>query len=112
MGSSGSTHQKGEPVIAITDTHGDVLAPLPVAPVHETDMIRLPQGLQALKPVAKQVGLDLRGASLNLEGGVAAPPNRQGMFNAALIPHIPENRRNRTRPQRGRQRVLNAAIHA
>jgi len=40
----------------MTDNHGDVLSPCPVAPVHETDMILLPEGLKALKKVAKQVG--------------------------------------------------------
>ena len=45
------------------------MAPLPVAPVNETDMILLPQSLKALKQVAKQVGVDLSGAYLNLDGG-------------------------------------------
>jgi hypothetical protein len=36
-----------------------VLAPVPVAPVNETDMVLFPEGLQALKDVAKEVGLDL-----------------------------------------------------
>jgi hypothetical protein len=52
----------GEKVIAIIDNHGYVLAPVPVAPVHTADMVLLPEGLKALKKVAKEVGLDLRGA--------------------------------------------------
>jgi transposase len=47
IGDSGDKHQKGEKIIAMTDTHGDVLSPLPVAPVNETDMSLLPEGLQA-----------------------------------------------------------------
>jgi hypothetical protein len=47
IGYSGYKHQKGEKVIAITDNHGYVLAPLPVAPVHEADMVLLPKGLKA-----------------------------------------------------------------
>src|SRR5438132_4672220 len=43
----------------MTDHNGYVLAPLPVAPVNETDMVMLPEGLKALKKVAKEVGLDL-----------------------------------------------------
>jgi K+/H+ antiporter YhaU regulatory subunit KhtT len=62
IGDSGSKHQTGEKVIAITDNHGDVVAPVPVAPVNETDMVLFPEGLRALKRVAKQVGLDLKGA--------------------------------------------------
>jgi Transposase DDE domain len=112
IGYSGHKHQKGEKVIAITDTHGYVLAPLPVAPVNETDMVLLPKGLQALKKVAQQVGLDLRGAYLNLDGGFDSAHNRKCMFNAGLIPNIKENPRNRKRPKRGRKRFFNEAIHA
>jgi len=74
-------------------------------------MVMLPQGLQALKKVAKEVGLDLRGASLNLDGGCDSAHNRKCIFNAGLIPNIPENPRNRKRPKRGRKRLFNAALH-
>jgi len=83
-----------------------------VAPVNETDMVLLPQSLQALKKVAKEVGLDLRGAYLNLDGGFDSTRNRKCIFNAGLIPNIPENPRNRKRPKRGRKRLFNATLHA
>jgi len=75
-------------------------------------MVLLPQSLQALKKVAKEVGLDLRGAYLNLDGGFDSTRNRKCIFNAGLIPNIPENPRNRKRPKRGRKRLFNATIHA
>ena len=62
MGYSGDKHQKGEKVIAMTDNQSYVLSPLPVAPVHETEMVLLPDGLNALKQVAKMTGLVLTGA--------------------------------------------------
>jgi hypothetical protein len=96
----------------MTDNHGYVLAPLPVAPVNETDMALLPKGLQALKKLAKQVGLDLRGAYLNLDGGFDSAHNRKCIFNAGLIPNINENPRNRKTTKRGRKRFFNEAIHA
>ena len=74
-------------------------------------MVLLPQGLQALKQVAKQVGLDLRGAYLNLDGGFDSKANRKAIFNAGMIPNIKENPRNRTAPKRGRKRLFNGAIH-
>jgi hypothetical protein len=111
MGYSGYKHQKGEKVLALTDNHGYVLAPVPVAPVNETDMVLLPNSLKALKQVAKEVGLDLRGASLNLDGGFDSIANRKCMFNAGLIPNIPENPRNRKGTKRGRKRLFNAALH-
>ena len=112
MGYSGHKHQKGDKVMALIDNHGDVLAPVPVAPVNETDMVLFPEGLKALKEVAKEVGLDLRGASLNLDGGFDAAHNRKCIFNAGLIPNLPENPRNRKRAKRGRKRLFNAAMHA
>ena len=75
-------------------------------------MILLPQGLKALKQVAKQVGLDLRGAHLNLDGGVDSTHNRTCMFNAGLIPNITENSRNRKTTKRGRKRFFDETIHA
>ena len=96
----------------MTDNNGYVLAPLPVAPVNETDMVLLPKGLQALKQVAKEVGLDLRGAYVNLDGGFDSRAHRRCIFNAGMIPNIKENPRNRKTPKRGRKRFFNEAIHA
>src|SRR5712692_7134640 len=76
------------------------------------DMVLLPQGLQALKQVAKQVGFDLRGAYRNLDGGFDSAHNRKCIFNASLIPNIPENPRNRKTTKRGRKRLFNSALHA
>jgi transposase len=75
-------------------------------------MVLLPESLKALKRVAKQGGLDLRGAYLNLDGGFDAARHRKYMFNAGLIPNIPENPRHRKRPKRGRKRLFNAVSHA
>jgi transposase len=112
IGYSGHKHQKGEKVIAIIDHNGSVLAPLPVAPVNEADTVLFPEGLKALKRVAKLTGLDLKGAYLHLDGGFDATSNRKAIFNAGMMPNIKENPRNRTRPKRGRTRWFNAAIHA
>jgi len=111
MGYSGYKPQKGEKVIAITDNQGYVLAPVPVAPVNETDMVLLPQGLRALKQVATEVGVDLRGAYVNLDGGFDSRHNRKMFFNAGMIPNITENPRHRKTTQRGRKRFFNEAIH-
>jgi hypothetical protein len=96
----------------MTDNNGYVLSPLPVTPVNETEMILLPEGLKALKRVAKTVGLTLTGAYLNLDAGFDSTHNRKCMFNAGMIPNITENPRNRKRTKRGRKRFFNATIHA
>ena len=64
-------------------------------------MVLFPEGLKALKQVAKEVGLDLRGAYVNLDGGFDSRVNRKAIFNAGMIPNIKENPRNRKRPRRG-----------
>ena len=75
-------------------------------------MVLLPEGLHALKKVAKEVGLDLRGAYLNLDGGFDSAHNQKCIFNAGMIPNIPENPRTRKRAKCGRKRFFNEAIHA
>jgi hypothetical protein len=64
----------------MTENQGYVLAPVPVAPVNETDMVLFPEGLKALKKVAKEVELDLKGAYLNLDGGFDSAHNRKCIF--------------------------------
>ena len=99
-------------MIAIIDNNGYVLAPLPVAPVNTADTVLLPDGLKALKRVAKRTGLELTGAYLNLDGGFDSRNNRKAIFNAGMIPNIKDNPRNRKAPKRGRKRLFNAVIHA
>ena len=89
-----------------------MLAPVPVAPVNETDLVLFPEGLKALKQVAKEVGVDLKGSYLNLDGGFDSARNRTCIFNAGLIPNIKENPRNRKTTKHGRKRLFNAGIHA
>ena len=75
-------------------------------------MVLFPEALKALKQVAKQVGVDLRGAYVNLDGGFDSTRNRKCIFNAGMIPNIKENPRNRKTVKRGRKRLFNADIHA
>jgi hypothetical protein len=96
----------------MTDNHGYVLSPLPVAPVNKTDMILRADGLKALKRVAKMLGLVLAGAYLNLDAGFDSTYKRKLIFNAGMIPNIKENPRNRKHTKRGRKRLFNEAIHA
>jgi len=39
----------------MTENQGYVLAPVPVAPVNETDVVLLPEGLKALKQWPKRL---------------------------------------------------------
>ena len=112
IGYSGHKHQKGEKIIAIIDNNGFVLAPIPVAPVNESDTVLLPDGLNELKRMARLTDLKIDGSYLNLDGGFDSRYNRKAIFNAGLIPNIKENPRNRHVSKRGRKRLFNAAIHS
>jgi hypothetical protein len=65
-----------------------VLSPLPVAPVNRADTVLLPEGLKALKRVAKLTVLSLHRSYLNLDGGFDSKSNRKVIFNAGMIPNI------------------------
>jgi hypothetical protein len=75
-------------------------------------MVLLPDGLKALKRIAKMTGVVLAGAYLNLDAGFDSTYNRKMTFNEGMIPNITENPRHRKRTKRGRKRFFNAAIHA
>jgi hypothetical protein len=83
-----------------------------VAPVNKADTVLLPDGLNALKRIARLADLGIEGAYLNLDGGFDSRRNRKAIFNAGLIPNVKENPRNRKTPKRGRKRLFNAAIHS
>jgi len=98
-------------VIAVVDNHGYVLSPLTVAPVNEVDLVLLPDGLTDLKRVAREAGLDVTGAVLNLDAGFDSKANRKSVFKAGLKPNIKENPRNRQTPKRGRKRFFDDALY-
>jgi hypothetical protein len=88
MGYRGHKPQKGETVLALSDTHGYGLAPLTGAPGNEVAMGLLPQGLKDLKRVAREGGVELHGAGRNLEAGFARKANRKAVFKAGLKPNL------------------------
>jgi len=55
-------------------------------------------------------GLNLHRSYLNLDSCFDSKANRKAIFNARLIPNIPENPRNRKRTKRGCKRLFDAAI--
>jgi hypothetical protein len=111
IGYSGHKHQTGEKVIAVADNRGNVLAPLTVAPINETDMVLLPEGLKDLKRVAREADFKVAGAVLNLDAGFDSKANRKVVFNAGMKPNIKENPRNRKKPKRGRRRVFDVVLY-
>ena len=65
-----------------------MLSPLTIAPVNQADSVLLPAGLKDLNSVAVAAGLELKGATLNLDAGFDSKANRKHVFNAGLKPNI------------------------
>ena len=60
-------------MIAICDNHGYVLSPLTIAPVNKSDIVLLVDGLQDLKSVANDAGIEIKDAKINLDAGFDEP---------------------------------------
>lgn len=88
------------------DDAGNVLAPVEVIAVNVNDITLLPDGLRTVKRTARIVGFTLQGTECNGDAGFDSRKNRKAIWDAGMIPNIPENprRRDRSKPKRGRPR--------
>lgn len=83
-----------------------------IAPVNQSDTVLLPEALKDLKNVAAQAGIEIKGATLNLDAGFDSKANRKHVFNAGMKPNIKENPRNRKQTKRGRKRLFDEVLYA
>jgi transposase len=111
VGYSGHKHQTGEKIMAITERHGNVLAPCPVASVNVNDCVLLPESLNELMRISRDIGFSVKGSVMNLDGVFDSKKNRKLIFNRHMVPNIPENKRNRKKPKPGPKRFFDADIH-
>lgn len=111
IGFSGYKHQTGEKIISITERQGYVLAPCPVASVNVNDCILLPDSLNELMRISRDVGFSVKGSVMNLDGVFDSKKNRKLIFNRHMVPNVPENKRNRTKTKPGPKRFFDEGIH-
>ena len=102
---SGHKHLKGDKIVAICDRNCNVLAPFVAAPGNMNESPLLVPALAALTDLARAIGIELRGSIVSFDGVDDGKVNRKAIFNRGLIPNIPENRRGRKKPKRGRRRL-------
>lgn len=110
LGFSGHKHLKGDKVVALCDRNGNVIAPFIAAPGNRNESPLLKQALPQLTHIAQVVGLELKGSIISLDGVYDSRSNRKAIFNRGMIPNIPENRRGRKQPKRGRKRIFEKTI--
>jgi transposase len=110
IGFSGHKHVKGDKVVPFCDRNSNVISPFVAAPGNCNESPMLLEALPKLTHIAKAVGIDLRGATVSLDGVYDCKANRKAIFNRGMVPNIPENRRGRKAAKRGRKRLFDAAI--
>ena len=111
LGRNGHKHHKGDKVVAICDRKCNIIAPFITAPGNANECPLFQKALLSLKEITKLLGIDLSGTIMSLDGGYDSKDNRKLIFNAGMIPNIPENKRNRKNVKLGRKRIYDPAIY-
>ena len=80
------------------------------APGNRNEVVLFSPALSNLLEMAKKMGIKLAGSVMSLDGVYNSRKNRKAIFNHGMTPNIPENKRNRKLPKRGRKQVYNVKI--
>lgn len=110
LGYNGHKHFKGDKVVAFCDRNCNVVAPFVSAPGNRNESPMLQEALPQLSRIAREVGLDLHGTVISLDGVYDCRKNRKLIFNRGMTPNIHPNPRGRTTTKRGRKTIYDAAI--
>jgi transposase len=110
LGYSGHKHFKGEKVVAVVDRNVNVITPYTRAPANKNESPLFTNALFNIKKMAKSIGSSIIGSFMSLDGGYDSRTNRKMIFNASMVPNIPENKRNRKKTKRGKKRFFSAAL--
>jgi len=110
IGFNGHKKMKGDKVVAFCDRHCNVIAPFVSAPGNRNESPLLRQALPELTRIAREVGMELEGSIISLDGVYDCRLNRKAIFNRGMIPNINPNPRGRPQPKRGRKPRFDPAI--
>lgn len=95
----------------ISDGNGFILASTGFVAGNHNDSFNLKLHLQSAFKCLKRFGLSIAGAYFNADAAFDTREARKTCFNYGLRPNIPENKRNRKTPKRGRKRLFDAEIY-
>jgi len=107
----GRKKAKTSNILPITDGKGYVLTSTGIIAGNHNDAFNLKPHLQIAFKDLKQQGLSMTGSYFNADAAFDTHDARKTCFNHGLIPNIPENKRNRKTPKRGRKRLFNRDIY-
>src|ERR1700759_1663544 len=112
IGFNGHKKLKGDKVVAFCDRQCNVIAPFVPAPGNRNESPLLRDALPEVMRIARDVGMDLHGSIVSLDGVYDCWANRKAIFNRGMIPNINPNVRGRTQPHRGRKPLFDPTIFA
>lgn len=95
----------------MTDANGFILATSEVIAGNHNDNYELVQRLKDLFRQLDQLELSYTDAFFNADSGFDTKSARKLLWNRSVRPNIPENKRNRKRPKRGRKRHFNSKVY-
>jgi len=101
---------KGDKVVAMCDRNCNVVAPMITAPGNKNESPLLKEAMDSLKNTARDVGFNILGSIMSLDGVYDCRENRKKIFNAGMKPNINANKRNRKKTKRGRKPMFNSDI--
>jgi transposase len=110
IGYSGHKKLKGDKVVAFCDRNCNVIAPFVSAPGNHNESPLLREALPGVARIAREVGMELHGSIVSLDGIYDCRRNRKTIFNRGMIPNINPNVRGRKQPKRGRKPLFESAI--
>ena len=110
VGFNGHKKLKGDKVVAFCDRHCNVIAPFVPAPGNRNESPLLREALPKVMRIVRDVGMDLQGSIVSLDGVYDCWANRKAIFNRGMIPNINPNARGRKQPKRGRKPLFDPAI--
>ena len=87
-----------------------MIAPFVSAPGNHNESPLLRDALPEVMRIAREVGMDLQGSIVSLDGVYDCRLNRKAIFNRGMIPNINPNPRGRKQPKRGRKPLFKPAI--
>src|SRR3954466_15080304 len=110
IGFNGHKKLKGDKVVAFCDRNCNVIAQFVSAPGNRNESPLLREALPDVMRIAREVGIDLEGSIVSLDGVYDCRVNRKAIFNRGMIPNINPNARGRKQPKRGRMPLFDPAI--
>jgi hypothetical protein len=87
-----------------------VIAPFVSAPGNRNESPLLRTALPEVMRIVREVGIDLCGTIVSLDGVYDCRANRKAIFSRGMVPNINSNRRGRKQPKRGRKPIFEPAI--